>query len=691
MNREIILNILYDLALVSSEEYRVEPLITKFVQRLLAHTSFPCGAYLSDIEAEGDAYRVTLHTVIGCGSLQQREGEIISLPREFIDAPAGLMTHEGDLCDCIKCDENYETVIKLPIGNKDCIILQAGPREDLPPYARIMEPVLKSFSHSLAMLRENESYTERLTKEVARGKELEQSLRESEQLLKAVLDTIPTRVFWKDIDSNYIGCNRAFAEDVNVGDSEGVIGKSDYDLPWGPQEAEAYRKDDIAVIESGESKINYEEPQSREQGELGWVTTSKIPLLDSEGNVFGILGTYEDITARKLAELKMAEAKHIAEKASRAKSDFLSSMSHELRTPLNAIMGFSQLMELSDPPLNDDNQESLHEILKASQHLLELINEVLDLAKVESGKIDMSIEPVLVVDIVNECIALLRPLVEKRGIQLFIEMSADTLWVQADKTRFKQILLNLLSNAVKYNYEQGRVTIKVRLDGEFSVYIGVQDTGRGLSPAQQEKLFTAFERLGADTTEIEGTGIGLVITKRLVEMMGGDIGVNSEIGKGSEFWIRLDRDESQDHKVSTNVETIEPVTTSSVKIAETKVLYIEDNAVNLKLVEKLFKRLPGVTLYSAHEPNLGLELAATIEPALILLDINLPGMDGYEVLARLKASADTSGIPVVAISANAMPTDIRRGLEAGFKDYLPKPIDVLKLISVTQQLTQQDK
>lgn len=688
MNHEIILNILYDLALVSSEEHRVEPLISKFLQRLLGHTSFPCGIYLSEIEVGGGAYSAILYKVIGCGSLQQQAGKIIHLPRDFIDAPAGMVRVEGELCDCLQAFESYETVIKLPIGDKDCIVLQAGPRDDLPPYARIMEPVLKNFSHSLEMLRENESYTERLTREIRRGKELEQSLRESERLLKGVLDTIPTRVFWKDLDSVYLGCNQAFARDANIGDSREIIGKTDYDLPWGKRQSDTYRQDDIAIIQSGKPRINSEEPQSRENGELGWLATSKVPLVDGKGRILGVLGSYEDITARKSAELKMAEAKHIAERANRAKSDFLSSMSHELRTPLNAIMGFSQLMEYSDPPLDSDNQESLHEVLKASQHLLDLINEVLDLAKIESGKIEMFIEPVHVTEIVNECITLLRPLADKRDIQLYFEMSSTDLWVQADKTRFRQIMLNLLSNAVKYNYEQGRVSIHARAEGEYGVYVGVEDTGRGLSREQQEKLFTAFERLGADTSEVEGTGIGLVITKRLVEMMSGDIGVNSEVGKGSEFWIRLDR--SEVHGAETVSAEDLAVTGTSENMDRVKVLYIEDNAANLKLVEKLFKRIPDVALYSAHEPNLGLELASSIAPALILLDINLPGIDGYEVLERLKASDETRGIPVVAISANAMPADIRRGLEAGFKDYLPKPIDLMQLMAVTQRLTAQE-
>lgn len=685
MNREIILNILYDLSLVSSEEHRVEPLITKFLQRILGHTSFPCGCYLSGIAAEGEGYRARLNTVIGCGSMQQQTGQVITLSREFIDAPAGQLSSGAGHCQCVQGDEHYDTVIKLPIGDNDCIVLQAGPRENIPPYARIMEPVLKNFSHSLEMLRENESYTERLTKEITRGRELEQSLRESEYLLKSVLDTIPTRVFWKDLNFTYMGCNQAFAGDAGVGDSEGIIGKNDYDLPWEAQQADAYRKDDIDVMQNGKSRLHYVEPQRREDGELGWRSTTKIPLRDHHGTVIGLLGTYEDITARKMAELKIVESKHIAEKANRAKSEFLSSMSHELRTPLNAIMGFAQLMECSEPSLNDDNQESLHEILKASHHLLALINEVLDLAKIESGKIEMSIEPVNVAAVVGECSALIQPLAEKRGITLFVESNMADLWVKADKTRFKQVLINLMSNAVKYNYEQGRVTIKVRVEDLSMVYIGVSDTGRGLSAQQQEKLFNAFERLGAETSEVEGTGIGLVITKRLVEMMSGDIGVSSEAGKGSEFWLRLPRDESQSLKIDSSVEDGRADIVASAETLAAKVLYIEDNAANLKLVEKLFKRLPDIELYSAHEPYFGLELAATLRPALILLDINLPSIDGYEVLARLKAAKETAGIPVVAISANAMPGDIRRGLEAGFKEYLAKPIDVQKFIAMTKK------
>ena len=429
-------------------------------------------------------------------------------------------------------------------------------------------------------------------------------------------------------------------------------------------------------------------------GTVHWVQEMGDVIRDENNKPVRMLGVVMDINERKSAEIAMLSAKEEAETANRAKSQFLSNMSHELRTPLNAIIGFSQLLQIdSSPPLSDHQLENIDEIYKAGNHLLDLINEVLDLARIEAGRIEMSIEPVDVSKVVADTMQLIYPLAKKRGIDISfyksgVEISSEQLLeqraqVKADRTRLRQVLLNLLSNAVKYNSENGKLIIACEaVDGD-RLRISITDTGNGLSSEQQTQLFKVFERIGEENSNIEGTGIGLVITKSLVELMGGSIGVNSKIGEGSTFWVELalERTERKSKIMSNKIE-LEVKTKSSVgdKSKKYTVLYIEDNPANLRLVTQLMNRMGNVHMWSAPEPVLGLELAAEHKPDLILLDINLPGMDGFEVLRRLKRGTATKHTPVIAISANAMHTDVEKGLKAGFEEYITKPIDVSVLM-----------
>jgi len=387
----------------------------------------------------------------------------------------------------------------------------------------------------------------------------------------------------------------------------------------------------------------------------------------------------EERVEQRTAELSLAKAE--SERANLAKSEFLSRMSHELRTPLNAILGFGQLLELEIREV--EQADNVQEIMHAGQHLLELINEVLDLARIESGKFTISQESVPLLPLIEECLTLIRPLAETRDIR-FVETGRDCAGhVLADRTRLKQVLLNLLSNAVKYNRVQGTVGIACVVDGD-SVQIRISDSGPGLTPEQQGRLFVAFERLSADQSGVEGTGIGLALSKRLTELMGGQIGVESAPGQGSTFWVRMPITDA--HPGATAETEVLEVPARVAGHSQFDVLCIEDNPANLRLIERILARRADIRLLSASAPGLGLELAVAYKPALILLDINLPDMDGYEVMQCLRESAVTRDIPVVAISANAMAKDLARGKAAGFVEYLTKPLNVVRFNSVVDDI-----
>ena len=411
---------------------------------------------------------------------------------------------------------------------------------------------------------------------------------------------------------------------------------------------------------------------------------------DATGKPLRLTGTVQDVTERIEFQQALIAAREEAERANQAKSEFLSSMSHELRTPMNAILGFGQLMEY-DASLPEVHRDNVHEILGAGRHLLELINEVLDLARIESGRVDLSLETVEVGSVVEECLSLVSTQAERRSIQL-AHQGVEGVSVWADRTRFKQALLNLLSNAIKYNREGGRVSLEVRqapVPGR--VRIRVEDTGRGIPPERLSELFEPFNRLDAEASGIEGTGIGLSLTRRLIELMGGTVEAESEVGVGSAFWIELPRKASQDAACEraapgpAAAEDPEPGRGAAVNV-----LYIEDNPANIRLVEQILSPLPEVDLVTAHTPELGLELALSRRPAVILLDINLPGMDGYRLLETFQTEAGLRDTPVIAITANAMPRDIERGRAAGFFEYLTKPLDVGHLRGVVQRCLARD-
>jgi PAS domain S-box-containing protein len=424
----------------------------------------------------------------------------------------------------------------------------------------------------------------------------------------------------------------------------------------------------------------YELTYVRKDGSRFPAVVSVTALRDAQDAIIGYLLIGTDNSARKQFELELHNAMAVAHNANLAKTDFLSNMSHELRSPLNAILGFAQLMESDVTPQTLTQKESTGQILQAGWYLLNLINEILDLAMIESGKLLLSLESMSLGEVMLDCQTMIEPQAQKYGISMRFCQLDKPCFVLADRTRVKQILINLLSNAIKYNHVGGTVVVECTVTSPERIHISVKDTGPGLSPEKLAQLFQPFNRLGQEARGEEGTGIGLVMTKRLVEMMGGVIGAKSAIGVGSVFWVELIRaGEPQLAVGATEAAALTPARVQNDAALRT-LLYVEDNPANLKLVEQLIARRPNMRLLTAGDAMLGIELARKHQPEVILMDINLPGISGISALRILREDPLTQHIPVVAISANAMPHDIYKGLEAGFFRYLTKPIKVIEFM-----------
>ncbi len=438
-----------------------------------------------------------------------------------------------------------------------------------------------------------------------------------------------------------------------------------------PERAEAA----IKQVLSEKKVSNYELTARAMDGKETVVSYNAATFYDRDRRLQGVFAAARDVTERKRMDQELESAKSLAEKANLAKSDFLSSMSHELRTPLNAILGFAQLLEGGLPPPTATQTVRLHQIIKAGWYLLELINEILDLALIESGKLSLSPEPVSLIDVMHECQAMIEPQAQQRDITLTFVPVDETCFASADRTRVKQVLINLLSNAIKYNREHGTVEVKCTAITPERVRITVRDSGAGLSPEMLEQLFQPFNRLGQEASGEEGTGIGLVVTKQLIELMGGTVGVQSIVGTGSEFWFELPRAVTPQLAAESTLSVEFALQAQGIATPRT-LLYVEDNPANLMLVEQIIEECPHLRMLSARDGRQGIALAYAHLPDVILMDINLPGLSGFQVLKLLRQDPTTAHIPVVAISANAMPRDIEKGLEAGFFRYLTKPIKV---------------
>ncbi len=407
------------------------------------------------------------------------------------------------------------------------------------------------------------------------------------------------------------------------------------------------------------------------------------PLAPNEGDEVGQLAQAIRGVGTLLVERQEAarESALAAESANRAKTDFLSRMSHELRTPLNAILGFGQLLELE--PRSADDQESVDQILKAGRHLLELINEILDLSRIESGRMTLSIEPVDVSEVVAESVHLLAPTASQQGCTLDLDLEEETILALADRQRLKQVMLNLLSNAVKYNRAGGSASVRAGYSESGGVLIEVSDTGIGIAPELLGRMFSPFDRLGQESSEVGGTGLGLALSKSLVEAMNGSVRVSSQPGVGTKFSVELKRARAAQAAPGAEPERPGPTALST---AQGTVLYIEDNLSNLKLVERLLRHRPQVLLLPAMQGGLGLELAHQHEPRLVLLDRHLPDIDGAEVLRRLRVDPATAASAIYVLTADASPGQQQRLIAAGADGYLTKPIDVDQFLALLDRV-----
>jgi PAS domain S-box-containing protein len=500
--------------------------------------------------------------------------------------------------------------------------------------------------------------------DITERKHAEEALRQAEQKYRSIFENAIEGIFQTIPEGKYLSVNPALARMYGYESPEELtgsvsdIGNVVYVNP--------HRRTEFKRLIEGQGFVEgFEYEVYRKDRKKIWLSENARVVRGADGTVLYYEGSVQDITERKRVEE--------VERASKAKSEFLSRMSHELRTPLNAILGFGQLLERQNPTETQLNR--IRHILSAGRHLLDLINEILDISRIEAGRIHMSLEPVCLADTVREALDLIRPLAAEREMNLSAPAADDeSVYVMADRQRFKQVLLNLLTNAIKYTPRGGKVSISFALSANGNIRVVVTDTGPGIPSDKISRLFTPFERLGAELSTVEGTGLGLALSQRLVQAMHGAIGVESTVGRGTTFWVELPCATSPLVRIaSRNGDRTER---TNISKGERTILYVEDNLSNLTLIEQILMEQPGTELITAMQGRLALDLARQHAPDLILLDLHLPDMPGWEVLRELQQHDTTRDIPVVIVSADATSRQIKRLMAAGARAYLTKPIDV---------------
>jgi PAS domain S-box-containing protein len=510
-----------------------------------------------------------------------------------------------------------------------------------------------------------------------------EALRDSEARYRSVVGQVREVIFHTDADGRWRFLNPAWTE-ITGYTEEQSLGTTLFDYVH-PEDRDRERAAFLAIARGSESSAHREVRYLTRDGGVRWIEVHARVNRDAAGALVGTAGTLRDITDRRLAEEAARAAREAAEAANRAKSEFLSRMSHELRTPLNAILGFGQLMEMEDD-LSPDNRESVAHILKGGRHLLDLINEVLDMTGIEAGHMRLSPEPVAVAEVVGEVVDLLRPLAARRAITLRADDAQGcTHHVLADRQRLKQVLLNLLSNAIKYNREAGSIVVACDTRPDARLRISVRDTGPGLPAESMDRLFTPFERLGAERTLTEGTGLGLALSKRIVEAMDGTIGAESHAPDGSTFWLELSVAAAPVGEWGADAGADLQAARAHPGVSR-RILYVEDNVANLTLVRRILTRWPEIELITSMQGELALDLARRHRPDLVLLDLHLPGIPGEEVLRALRGSPETRAIPVVVVSADVTSGREDRLLAQGAHAFLAKPLDVLRFTRLVDEL-----
>jgi len=515
-------------------------------------------------------------------------------------------------------------------------------------------------------------------------------LAKNRAMLLEVLNSIPQSVFWKDKNGVYQGCNSSFAKDTGM-DPEKIAGKTDHDMPWLKNDAEAYISDDREVINSGRPKRHIIEQLTRSDGTRVWIDTSKVPLFEKNGESFGVLGLYEDITERKKAEAELLSAKEASEKANQAKSMFLANMSHEIRTPMNGIIGFTKILESTK--LNDSQKEYVNILKTSTYHLLEIINDILDISKMESGKLKLVYEEIDISVLLDQVIEIFRPAAEKKHLSFSVGISSKINYsVFGDATRLNQMVSNLVGNSVKFT-EAGLISITAeeleRNGGLVRLKLSVADTGIGISADKVSKIFDNFFQIdGSYTKKYQGTGLGLAIVKNLVELMGGNIDVTSEPGKGSRFDLILPFKINEEKKIEIKAPAALNKETEAIGKTGLKALIVEDEEINGKLALFMMRK-NGFAADIADNGKKAVEMIEKQRYDIILMDIQLPEMDGMTATGLIRERACSEAnfrTKIIVLTAYALEGDREKFIAAGADDYISKPLSEKELLSVISKV-----